>query len=160
MITKITMITKIMNSKLCLAISMLLLAACSSYEVGDYYSKDNVKGIVLAVDAEGTPTMLLSVDEAANLDVDSAARWVASLGDTAWHMPSKDEMAIARKSRSLINITLDHKGLPAFLKNHTFYWTSTPCSESHSYACGPYGLQCYFNSNKSTHYRARAVRNL
>lgn len=150
-----------MRWMLCLAASALLFAGCSSgYEPGDYYRRDGVKGIVIQTDDEGNARLLLSIDEVSHVDSDSALQWIASLGDTAWKLPTKEQMAIARKYRSAINITLRNKNLPTFLTDHTFYWTSTPCSESHVYACGPDGIRCYFKTNSSPYYRARAVRKL
>lgn len=150
-----------MKWMLCLAVSALLLTGCGRhYEPGDYYSRNGVKGIVLQTDTEDNATLLLSIDEAVDIDADSALRWTATLGDTAWKLPTKEQMAVARKHRSLINITLRNKNLPTILTDHTFYWTATPCSGTHVFACGPDGLRCYFKSNHSSFYRARAVRKL
>lgn len=150
-----------MKWMLCWAVSAFLLIGCTRhYEPGDYYSRNDVKGIVLQADAEGNATLLLSIDEASDITSDSALRWTATLGDTAWKLPTKEQMAVARKHRSLINITLRNKNLPTFLTDHTFYWTATPCSPSHVYACGPDGLRCYYHSNQSPYYRARAVRKM
>ena len=142
-----------------MTISLFALAACNrAYEPGDYYGKE-AEGIVLAVDTEGNATMLLSLDEAKDLDADSAAKWAASLGE-GWYLPTKEEMALLKKYKSLVNITLERKKLPALLAVHTFYWSSTPCSDSHQYALGPDGVRCYFKTNASPYYRARAVKKL
>jgi hypothetical protein len=149
-----------MKWMLCLAVSALILTGCSSsYAPGDYYSSKGDKGIVLQADAEGNATLILSLDEASNLASDSAILWAASLGQ-GWSLPSKDQMTLARKYRSLINICLRNHKQPEFLTGHTFYWTATPCSQSHVYACGPEGVRCYFKSNTSPYYRARAVKSL
>ena len=142
-----------------MTISLFALAACNrAYEPGDYYGKE-AEGIVLAADSEGNATMLVSLVEAKDLDADSAAKWAASLGE-GWYLPSKEEMALLKKYKSLANITLDYKKMPPMLTGHTFYWTSTPCSGSHHYALGPDGIRCYFKTNASPCYRARAVKRL
>ena len=140
------------------AIAFLMAACNGHYEVGDYYRDGDVEGIVMEADEQGNPLMLLSLEEASNLDADSAAVWASKLGDGRWRLPDKKEMESLRINRSLLNMTLERKGLPLFLMPSTFYWTSQPCSETHMYACGPYGVQCYFRTNKSVHYRARAVK--
>lgn len=139
----------------------LTLGGCSGgYELGDYYHAGGEKGIVLAVDDGGKVTMLMSVDEAHDLDSDSAMKWASNYADGSWHLPSKEEMAVIKKYKSLMNITIGHKKLQPVMAGHTFYWTSTPCSESHTFACGPDGIRCYFNTNTSPFYRARAVKTL
>lgn len=140
-----------------LIVSFLTIVSCgNSYEVGDYYSNDTVKGIVVNVDEQGRPLMLLSIDEAIDIDADSAKQWAVALG-SEWHLPTKQEMEQVKKYKSLINQTLERRKYNGFLTGHTFYWTSTPCSETHHYACGPDGLRCYFNTNHSHCYRSRAV---
>lgn len=144
-----------------LLISVLIFAGCDSkYELGDYYKSGDTKGIVVQVDAEGNPLLILSLFEAENVDADSAQNWVATLEGEGWQLPDKGEMEQINKYKSLINKTLERKGMPTILKNHTFYWTATPCSESHTYACGPDGTRCYFNQNASPLYRSRAVKKL
>ena len=141
-------------------ILMFSLWGCSSrYELGDYYSKEGIKGVVIAVDHDGNATMLLSLFEIANLDSDSAARWAATL-DEGWRLPTADEMKIVRKYKSLLNITLRKHNEPTVLTNHTFYWTSTPAEKSHVFACGPDGVKGYFYTNMSPNYRVRAVREI
>ena len=145
---------------ICLLISLLTLMSCNRrYEPGDYYSKD-VSGIVLAADAEGNAMLLLSLEEAKDIVADSAALWAETLGDGLWRLPTKEDMSIIKKYKSLINKTLEYKKQPTVLSGHTFYWTATPCSESHTYACGPDGINCYFKTNATPHYRARAVKDL
>lgn len=147
-----------MKWMLCLAVSALIITGCSSsYAPGDYYNNKDDKGIVLQADAEGNATLILSLAESSNLNSDSALLWAASLGQ-GWSLPSKEQLALARKYRSLINISLRNHKQSEFLTGHTFYWSATPCSESHVYACGPEGVRCYFKSNASPYYRARAVK--
>ena len=142
---------------ICVLSLSLFLQGCSiSYECGDMFKVDGKQSVVVQVDDAGMPLMLLSLDEAVDIDADSAARWATSLGE-GWSLPTKEEMEYLKKYKSLINIKLEKKGESPFLKNQTFYWTSTDCSESHTYACGPQGIKCYFNTNSSHLYRARAV---
>ena len=142
-------------------ISLLFLAGCSGkYEPGDYYKVGNVKGVVVQTDDNGCVVMLMSLDEAVNIDADSAARWVETLDGDGWRLPGKSDMEQIRKYKSLINKTLERKELPTILTNHTFYWTATPCSDSHTYACGPDGLRCYFNQSASPFYRARGIKTI
>jgi len=132
----------------------LALSSCSrSYRVGDLYHQ---QGIVVSVDADGQPTMLLALEEQCNLDADSALRWAATL-DEGWSLPTREQWELIRKQRILLNRTLDDKQLPSVARGHTFYWSSTACSPSHVYACGPDGVRCYFRSNHSDLYRVRAV---
>lgn len=140
-----------------LLLGSLLTAACRGAEPGDIYNCDGVKSVIVAVNANGNPSMVMSLDEAINIDADSALAWSLHVGD-GWHLPSKAEMEIVRKNRSLINRGLELKKLSVVLRNNTYYWTSTPCSDSHVYACGPDGLKCYFRSNASHCYRARTVK--
>ena len=145
---------------ICLIFILRAFACCNRhYEPGDYYNKED-KGIVLAVDAEGNAVLLMSLEEAKDIDVDSAAKWALTVGDGNWQLPTKDEMTILKKYKSLVNKTLEYKKQPTVLTGHTFYWTSSPCSETHFYACGPDGIKCFFKTNASPHYRARAVKNL
>lgn len=132
------------------------MACGRSYEPGDLYSCDSVNGIVLQTNENGAPTMLLSIEEASNINADAALQWAESLGN-GWHLPDNEEMKIIKKYKSLINITAEREKISPVLTNHTFYWTSTPCSESHVNAFGPNGLRCYFRTNASPYYRARAV---
>lgn len=136
------------------------LSSCRrGYEPGDIIKVDGRRCVVADVDSDKHPVLLLSLEEASDLDADSAARWASTvMGDTNWHLPTREEMERVRKYKSMINMALEKKGEPTILRNHTFYWTSTQCSESHTYACGPIGLQCYFKTNHSTNYRARAVK--
>lgn len=142
---------------ICLMISLLILSGCSGkYEIGDYYKNGDTKGIVIK--NESDVLMVMSIDEAVNIDADSAARWASSYDGEGWSLPNKAMMGQIKKYKSVINKTLERKGLPTILTNNTFYWTETACSESHTYACGPDGIQCYFNQNSSPYYRARAVK--
>jgi len=136
-----------------LALSLAFSSCKRSYRVGDLYHQ---QGIVVSVDADGQPTMLLSLDEQRNLDADSALRWAATL-DAGWSLPTKEQWELVRKQRILLNRTLDDKHLPAVVRGHTFYWSSSACSPSHTYACGPDGVRCYFRTNRSDLYRARAI---
>lgn len=141
-------------------IGLSVLTACSGYEVGDWYNHDGNKGVVLKVDEAGQPTLLLAPEEAVDLTADSALLWAAQLdadSQAEVSLPSKEEMEWLRGYRSVVNKTLNAKGKPTVLEGHTFYWTSTPCSESHYYAHGPDGVRCYFRGNQSSCYRARAV---
>ena len=143
-----------------LSFCLLIFTGCGGkYELGDYYSRDGVKGVVVAADDDGGATMIMSLFEASNLDSDSAKLWAEGLED-GWRLPTADEMKIVNKYKSLINITLRNHNEPTILTGHTFYWTSTPAEQSHVYACGPDGVKGYFYNNKSPHYRARAVREL
>lgn len=142
------------------ALVALALTSCRGYEVGDYYSRDDVSGLVLKVDDEGAPLMLLSMDEVADLDADSALLWGSTYDGGGWRLPNKEEMAYINKYRSLVNATLARRQEPQMMGPNTYYWTATPCSETHVFACGPLGLKCFFRTNHSPLYRARAVRYL
>ena len=138
--------------------AMLTISACSrSYMPGDFYSEGGLKGIVVTADEQGKPTLLLAPEETKGVTAAEAKEWVESYGDGGWHLPTKEEMEQVKKYKTLINKTLEQKKQPVVLTNHTFYWTSTPCSESHTYACGPDGLHCYFSTNNSPYYRGRGV---
>lgn len=144
-----------------LLFGILVLAGCSKgYELGDFYSNGDLKGIVVAADADSQPSLILSLDEVTGLDADSAAQWAASLYDGSWRLPTKDEIEVVKKYKYLINKTLQRKKMPPVMMGHSFYWTSSPCSESHTYASGPDGTRCYFNSNASPHYCVRAVKEI
>lgn len=144
---------------ICFSTLMLFLQSCGrEYSVGDIYSDGDVKGVVLRVDDSNSPLLLLSLDEISGIDADSANVWASSLGDGEWRLADRQEMEIVRKYRALINNTFERKSYPKVLEGNTYYWTSTPCSESHVYACGPDGVRCYFKSNNTKLYRARAVR--
>lgn len=146
---------------ICLLLLLLTAVGCrQGYEPGDYYKSGGISGIVVDVDADGNAKLLMSLEEVQDIDADSASKWAAQLGDGSWRLPTKDEMGKVRKYRALINKTLEHKKLPAVLSGHTFYWTATPCSKSHTYACGPDGIRCYFSTNASPFYRARGVRSV
>ena len=151
----------ICNRTLLLFVVSFFFTGCSGEQrVGDLYKDGDIKGIVVSVNSEGHPTMILSLDEAVALNADSAVVWASNLqtvNGTKWTLPTKEEMILLRKYRSLINNTLRDKKLPLFLENGTFYWTSTPCSESHCNACGPDGVRCYFKMNDTYSYRARGV---
>ena len=138
---------------------LTMLTACGHYEVGDYYRKGALKGLVLELDDEGRPALVLSLDEATDLDADSANAWCRGYDDGSWRLPDKREMTQIKKYRSLLNQTLGRKG-EQLLGTNIFYWTSTPCSETHIYARGPLGIKCYFRSNHSAQYRCRAVRTI
>ena len=139
---------------------LFLLVGCSGgYELGDYYKTDGSAAIVVDIDADNQPLLLLSVEEASNLDADSAVAWASALGD-GWRLPNKNEMAKIERIKSLINKTLKQKTLPEVFKDFTYYWTSTECSETHAFACGPNGVSCYFKENQDPSYRARAVKEI
>ena len=140
--------------------SALLVGCKSSYAPGDYYSLDGDKGVVVSVDADAQPLLIISLDEVSALDADSALRWGLENEAQGWRLPDKDEIALVNKYKTLINRTMEKHHAPLVLVNHTFYWTSSPCSPTHTYACGPDGLNCYFNQNNSHSYRARKVKNL
>ena len=138
----------------------MAFAGCNGvYEPGDYYRGDGYDAVVVTVDADNKPTLLLSLDEANTLNADSAMRWAETLDD-GWRLPNKDEIAQIYRVKTLVNKTLERKGKPTVLTNFTYYWSSTPCSESHFYACGPDGVGCYYSENASSSYRARAVRSV
>ena len=145
-------------ASLAFLMSIILVSCRGNYEVGDIYRQGDIEGVVIRVAEDNGEMLVLSTDEAAGVNADSANVWASSFGDSQWHLPSKDEMMLIRKYRSLINQTLERTGNPKILTNHTFYWTSTSCSESHTFACGPDGVHCYFSTNSSPLYRARAVR--
>jgi len=153
------MLHKLSNIALCLVLLSAFAGCSRHYEVGDYFKKGSLAGVVVDVTPEGG-ILLLSLDEACALDADSAAVWASSFGDAGWHLPDKEEMQQIRRHRSLINQTLENRGLGKILTNHTFYWTSTACSASHFFACGPDGIHCYFSTNNGSLYRARAVRTI
>ena len=146
---------------LLLGLTTLIFIGCEhGYAPGDILKIDGTKGVVVEVSPDKKPLLLMSLDEIENVDADSAYRWASSFSDTSWHLPSKREMERVKKFKTLININLEKKGEKPILKYHTFYWTQTPCSESHTYACGPEGIGCYFSTNYSPYYRARAVKTL
>ncbi len=150
-----------MNKWILLTFSLLVFAGCNGkYEMGDFYNDKDTKGIVVQVDNDGRAMLVMSLDEAVDIDVDSAARWAGQIDGNDWRLPTKEEMNAVRKYKNVINSTLERKGCPTILTNHTFYWTGTPCSESHTFACGPDGIKCYFNQNHSSCYRARAVKRI
>lgn len=150
-----------MNKWILLTFSLLVFAGCNGkYEMGDFYKDNDTKGIVVQVDGDGRAVLVLSLDEAVNINADSAFIWAEQFDGGDWHLPTKEEMTTIRKYKNLVNSTLERKGYNTILTNHTFYWTGTPCSESHTYACGPDGIKCYFNQNLSSCYRARAVKRI
>ena len=140
---------------------MFVIASFTSctdvYEPGDYYRGDGFEGVVVSVDADNNPLLLLSIDEARSLSADSAILWAETLGE-GWRLPDKRELAQIDRGITLINKTSESKRKPKILVDFTYYWSSTPCSESHFYACGPDGVGCFFNENNGSSYRARAVR--
>ena len=137
---------------------LFLLSGCTGvYEPGDSYKGDGYEAVVVSVDDDNQPVIVMSLDEASTLSADSAMRWAEGKGE-GWRLPDRSEMSMIDRVRSLINTTLERKGLPPVLKDATYYWSSTPCSETHTYACGPDGVGCYFSENNSSSYRARAVR--
>lgn len=147
-------------TKILLLFSIATMVGCQGiYEPGDYYRGDSFEGIVVSVDAENNPLLLLSLDEASSLNADSAVHWAESLGE-GWWLPDRKEIAQVDRVKTLINKTLEIKHLPKVLENFTYYWSSTPCSESHFYACGPDGVGCYYCENDGSSYRARAVRKI
>lgn len=151
----------VMNKWILLTFSLMVFAGCSGkYEIGDLYKDKDTKGIVVKVDGDGRAQLVMSLDEAVNIDADSAFIWAEQFDGGGWHLPTKEDMATIRKYKNLINSTLERKGYNTILTNHTFYWTGTPCSESHTYACGPDGIKCYFSQNASSNYRARAVKRI
>ncbi|MBP5189807.1 MAG: hypothetical protein J6031_02700 [Bacteroidales bacterium] len=129
------------------------------YEPGDLYRDGENKGIVIDTDDAGNVKLIMSLDEISGIDADSATKWATSTGN-GWRLPTKNEIEKIRKYKALSNKTLNRKKMPPVLSGHTFYWTSTPCSESHTYACGPDGTKCYFSTNASVQYRARAVKEI
>lgn len=157
-----TMKQRLYNIALIL-VGALALTACSSYEVGDWYNHKGIKGVVLMVDDEGQPTLLVSPDEAVDLTADSALLWAAQLDaatEAQVSLPSKEEMEWLHSYSAVVNKTLRTKGKSTLLEGNTFYWTSTPCSESHYYAHGPDGVRCYYRGNQSSCYRACALIHL
>ena len=148
------------KSAILLSFVGLLFSACNHYEVGDYYHKGDLSGVIITLNEEGMPSLLLSLGEAKDLNADSALAWSANYDDGSWRLPDKREMTLINNYKSLLNATLQRKEAPQLFGSNTYYWTSTPCSESHTYACGPMGVKCYFRSNHSPLYRARAVRSI
>lgn len=152
---------------------LLVVAALSSCskttEVGDIYRQDGIEGIVLHVDTLGVPTHLLSIEEAVDLDQDSAIVWAASLNGTSgnhqWVLPDSEQMQLLASHKSELNASLSQRGESSVLANGTWYWTSSRCENSfcptspvtHGWAYGPDGLRTYFKENHSPRYRARAV---
>lgn len=148
------------NKILFYAACFLLLVGCSGiYEPGDMYKGDGFEGIVVTVDEDNQPLMVMSLEEASSLTADSALRWAEGLGE-GWRLPTKKEIAQIERVRSLINNTLKRKKLSTVFTDFTYYWSSTTCSESHCYACGPDGVGCYFKENDDPSYRARGVRGI
>ena len=151
---------KLLTINFPLSTLLFLLVGCSGgYELGDYYKTDGSAAIVVDVDANKQPSLLLSVEEASNLDADSAAAWAAALGN-GWRLPDKNEMTKIVRLKILLNKTLKQKTLPEAFKDFTFYWTSTQCSETHTYAYGPNGVSCYYKENQDPSYKARAVKEI
>lgn len=152
-----------MKNKSILAIAFVMLfCACGSdkgYKAGDFYDEGGVEAVVVTADSTGVATMLMSVAEAKDIDADSAKLWASSLGE-GWTLPTSEEMNLLYRNRSYINETLEGKKLPTLFGLNTYYWTSTPCSESHVNARGPDGIKCYLASGHSACYRARAVKKL
>ena len=145
-------------SKIILLLAIAALASCTRvYEPGDYYKGDGFEGIVVTVDANNSPMLLLSFEEAHSLAADSAEYWAEQIGE-GWRLPQKGELAQIYRVKTLINRTLEKKKKKLILNDFTYYWSSTPCSETHCYACGPDGVGCYYKENDGSSYRARAVR--
>ena len=140
---------------------MVCVTACSNdAHVGGMYSKGQVKGIILDVSDDGVPSLVLSIDEISGIDADSAARWAAGYSDGGWRLPTVDEARLIEKNRYVINGYIEKRGLKVIGNEGNFYWTGTDCSKTHVNALGPYGVRCYFRTNSSNSYRARAVRQL
>lgn len=144
-----------------IALCVACLVSCDrSHLPGDIIVDNGTKCIVIESDDNGNAVLVMSLDEVVDINADSAVVWAKEHGGEGWHLPNKQEIEKMKKYRSVINQTLEKKNLPKILVNHTFYWSSTECSPSHVYACGPNGVRCYFRSNQSYLYRARAVKSL
>lgn len=152
------------------ALLALGLAACQrEVAVGDIYRDGSLKGIVVELDSEGHPTMLLSLEEASGLCADTALMWADALNqngeEVQWVLPDYEQMNIVAQHKVEINAAAASRGEAKVLPNRSWYWTSTPCANefcpscpvTHVYALGPDGLRCYFKENHSALYRARAV---
>lgn len=134
------------------------MAGCQrSYTVGDLYRSNEGNGIVVTTDSTGAAQLILSVDEIADRAWDSAM----ALQDTAaqgWRLPTSEEMKTLYAARIALNEALTDRDMPKIFGSRTWYWTSTPCSETHAYAWGPDGLKCYYKENSSPLYRVRMVK--
>ena len=108
-----------------MAACCLIASACSdSYETGDKYNTSDYEGIVVQVDDEGNPLMIISMVEASNINADSAARWAEGLNEgkenSQWHLPSAEEMTVVKRAKAMINKSLENKKMSPILENHTF----------------------------------------
>lgn len=112
---------------ICAAIVATLLAQCTtfpqkSWQVGDIYEVNGVKGVVFAVTNDGKHGRVISFEET-YANYDDAVAWAQSLGE-GWRLPNYDEVKIIGRKILEINEQLyllnQEQIYAGFLRNYWF----------------------------------------
>ena len=112
---------------ICAARVATLLAQCTtfpqkSWQVGDIYEVNGVKGVVFAVTNDGKHGRVISFEET-NANYDDAVAWTQSLGE-GWRLPNYDEVKIINRRVHEINEQLyllnQEQIYFSFLRNYWF----------------------------------------
>lgn len=157
------------TTKILLTCSLvLLMASCGRrYDVGDYYRSGTVSGVVVQLDDEGMPSLVLSLADTAHLNAEAALRWAETLQPAGqWRLPTIEEWKQMARNKAKINATLGKQRSAAIVAADTWYWSCTGADgqriassavPTRVYAYGPLQAQVYFYDNASPRYVARAV---
>lgn len=91
---------------ICTIMVVTMLAQCTttpqkSWQVGDIYEVNGVKGVVFSVTNDGKHGRVISLDEIA-ANYDDAEVWTQSLG-TGWRLPNYEEIKIINRNLPEIN---------------------------------------------------------
>ncbi len=146
-------------------------ATGESYRVGDYYSKNGLRGIVFWVDASGQHGKIVSMAEeklswdtngvnrlvgandlknGATNQAKGVAASVPSFGycksqGEGWYMPAKEELIQLFKAKTKVNATLKKMG-QRFLQ--AWYWSSTEGDNDQAWCLDMYGGVAYKRSKE------------
>ena len=131
-------------------LACLAMVACSPCEVGDWYRDGDLQGVVLQLNDDNEPTLLLLADEIRDVNADSALAWAAALDAQASYscaLPTKEEVELIRKYKMLISVSCYTHGISCM---HTsFIWRVRFCVDIYLYVLlvldceGEEGLACY-----------------
>ncbi len=123
------------------------------YKVGDRYEANGVQGVVFEVSSDGKHGKIMSFTQASNKLVWSSANTWCSNQGAGWRLPTKEELCLIYKSKTILNSTL--ASVNARLSDG-YYWSLSEYNPSRAWLVHM-NEDLTYNYDKSGYFYVRAV---
>ena len=124
-----------------------------TYKVGDRYEANGVQGVVFEVSSDGKHGKIMSFTQASNKLVWSSANTWCSNQGAGWRLPTKEELCLIYRSKTILNSTL--ASVNARLSDG-YYWSLSEYNPSRAWLVHM-NEDLTYNYDKSGYFYVRAV---